>query len=193
MQDRSSTHASFLLRLKDGDDAVWREFFDRYGDLVRNFARRRGLQAADADDIVQEVSLAVRRVMPTFEYSRERGRFRGLLKTIALRAIWAQLRARRADVVKGEDALAEAEADPAIDGEWESEWRQYHMRTALERMRAEFPPADVQAFRAYGVEGKSVADTAAALAMSADQVYQAKSRVLKRLRALIAEQIADEG
>jgi DNA-directed RNA polymerase specialized sigma24 family protein len=49
------------------------------------------------------------------------------------------------------------------------------------------------AFRRYGVEGVSVAATAEELGLSVDQVYQAKSRIVRRLAELVAEQVAEEG
>ena len=44
-----STHASILIRISEGlDPTAWREFHDRYVDLIRGFARRYGLQPREA-------------------------------------------------------------------------------------------------------------------------------------------------
>ena len=72
-----STRASLLLAVRDaGDGRAWAAFAARYGGLVRAWCRRRGLQAADAEDVTQAVLAALYRAMPTFEYDAGRG-FRG--------------------------------------------------------------------------------------------------------------------
>lgn len=83
------THASLLARLTaDADPMVWGEFLDRYGELIQSFARRQNLQAADRDDVVQDVLVALTQNMPRFTYDQSRGKFRSYLKTITLRAIF---------------------------------------------------------------------------------------------------------
>ncbi len=196
MLPQVSTHASLLARLAQGGDSqAWNEFHDRYRELVWSFARRRGFQPADADDVVQEVLLAVNRGVSSFDYDPARGRFRGWLKTVALRAMWK--RQHREDAVTGaldaEAAFEVAARDGAIDSEWELEWRRYHLRLAVARASSEFNARDLRAFELVSGEGRSAAEAGTALGMSPDQVYQAKSRILKRLKSLIAEQIADEG
>ncbi len=50
------TRASLIVRLRDAADvAAWDEFVATYGPLVYRLALRQGLQAADADDVVQQV------------------------------------------------------------------------------------------------------------------------------------------
>lgn len=189
----STTHASLLLRLgQGGDSAAWQEFFDRYVDLLRGFARRRGLQATDADDVVQDVMLAIRKQIGEFRYDPGRGRFRGFLKTLALRAIWPRLYLDHAATAEG-SAVADIERDAAFDAEWEEEWRQYHLKTAMQRIRHEFNASDVRAFELYAGEGRDPESTGRSLGLSIDQVYQAKSRIVRRLKQLIAEQVAEEG
>lgn len=54
------TRASLIVRLRDAADvAAWDEFVAIYGPLVYRLALRQGLQAADADDVVQQVFAAV--------------------------------------------------------------------------------------------------------------------------------------
>ena len=60
--DALLTRASLIARLGDPEDrAAWQEFVELYGGLVYGFARKRGLQDADAADLTQEVFLAVAR------------------------------------------------------------------------------------------------------------------------------------
>ena len=65
MSAQLTTHTTLLARLAKGDDSsAWQEFNDRYGQLIRGFARRRGLQPADCDDVAQEVLLGLSKAMP---------------------------------------------------------------------------------------------------------------------------------
>lgn len=192
-----STHASLLARLKDGGaDDAWAEFDDRYRELLFLFARRRGMQAADADDVAQDVLAAVHRALPAFEYDATKGRFRSWLKTAALRSILNRRRPAADALARVEDdaaALAALEADPALEAAWEAEWRRYHVRVATAKTRMEFNAKDFAAFEATAVEGRPAAEVAAALGLSADSVYQAKSRILRRVREHVAAQAAEEG
>jgi RNA polymerase sigma-70 factor (ECF subfamily) len=196
--DARTTHASLIARLADrADEAAWREFGERYGSLIRGFALRRGLSGPEVDDIVQEVHAALLGSMPTFRYDPAKGRFRGYLKTIAVRAIQRRIfqkgRIRSLGEIDSGQVDPPAGDDAEQEREWEAEWRQYHMRRAMRTIEVEFSPLDRMAFRRYGVEGVSVAATAEELGLSVDQVYQAKSRIVRRLAELVAEQVAEEG
>ncbi len=191
-----TTHVSLLRRLSEGNDpAAWREFHDRYAELISGFARRRQLQPADCEDIVQEVLLALSRTMPGFRYDPGRGKFRSYLKTITLHAIFKR-RAREHGEVNLEhieQATRAAADEEEVEAAWEAEWRQYHLRQAMRVITAEFNDADQQAFQRYALEGRGAQETADALNLSVDQVYQAKSRILRRLSELVEQQVRDEG
>jgi RNA polymerase sigma-70 factor (ECF subfamily) len=192
-----STHVSLLAKLRNADDpSAYAEFDGRYRELAYLFARRTGLQAADADDVVQDVLAAVRSALRNFDYDPAKGRFRSWLKTAVLRAVHRRRRPAADALLRAADdeqALAALCSDPELERVWESEWRRYHLRTAAARARFEFNARDYAAFEAVTVEGRSPAEVAAALGISADAVYQAKSRLLKRIRELVAEQVAEEG
>ena len=182
---------SLLSRLQSsGDDDVWREFHDRYYALVRGFARRRGLQPIDADDVAQEVLMAVHHGIREFHYDPAKGRFRGFLKTLALRAIW---RREPMDGDHDEEGLDRLAADPEIEDMWESEWRQYHLRLAMSRIRFEFPAAEVRVFEMLTTENRPSKEVASESGLPIDRVYKVKSAILSRLRDVIASQVKEEG
>ena len=56
MTDSPATRQSLLVRLRDPRDGqAWGEFVAIYAPLIDRLARARGLQAADAADLSQEV------------------------------------------------------------------------------------------------------------------------------------------
>src|SRR5262249_54046786 len=56
MSDLPATRPSLLVRLRDSRDGqAWTQFVQVYGPVVYNFARKRGLQDADAADLTQDV------------------------------------------------------------------------------------------------------------------------------------------
>ncbi len=188
-----TTHQTLLERLSAGTDTkAWFEFHDRYGILIRATARRQGLQEADCDEVVQDVLTSLSRAMPEFKYDPSKGKFRAYLKTITLRSIIS--RSNRKKLVVANDFLIEqAISDSALDKVWESEWRQYHLRLAMTVVEREFNVTDRAAFDAYAIRGEKAETTARSLGISTDQVYQAKSRILKRLGTLIEDQVQVEG
>lgn len=191
-----TTHTTLLARLSEGvDPAAWREFHDRYGELIQGFAQRYGLQPADCDDVAQEVLLALSKSMNSFTYDPGKGKFRSYLKTLTLRTIFRILRQKRRHMALEHIDTAEknASADPEVEQLWDKEWRQYHVRQAMGRLESEFNERDRLAFSLYVVKNRPASETADELNMSVDQVYQAKSRILKRLGRMIAEQVKDEG
>lgn len=199
MHSHPSTHASLLARLAEGaDDVAWREFHDRYHRLIRGVARRNGLQPVDADDVTQEVLAAVHRGIAEFRYDPRKGRFRGFLKTIALRTIWRRRRRPLHPTLGGQsladpESLDELVADADQERIWEEEWRQHHVRLALATLAHETPPQQLRAFELLALDGQPTAAVAATTDLPADQLYRIKSRLLARLRELIATQIGEEG
>ena len=186
MTDALLTRASLLARLGDpGDRAAWRQFVELYGGLVYGFARRSGLQDADAADVTQEVFAAV--AAGRFEYDPRRGRFRGWLYTVARRQIARALDGRRSQPVGSGDSdvhrsLAEAPGrEAAADAVWEQEYQQQLFRLAAARVRDDFAPTTWQAFWRTAVLGESGAAVAEQLGLSVGAVYVARSRVLARL------------
>ncbi len=83
MGDSATTRPSLLLRIRDARDAAaWSQFVELYAPLVYGFARKHGLQDADAADLTQDVLRAVARSARSLEYDPRRGTFRGWPFTI---------------------------------------------------------------------------------------------------------------
>ena len=183
------TRPSLLCSLRDGEPAqsAWREFFERYAPAVYRVARRQGLDAHDADDIVQQVMLNISAHIGEFDYDRDRGRFRQWVKTIAANKVRDLFRHRGA--VRREVSLDEAQAcsDPGREVEplWEQEWKVQDMLYCLDQVAADIAPRRFEAFRLYVLEGVSADETAERLGMTRAHVYVTRAQVKKRIRELM--------
>src|SRR5262245_895752 len=76
-----TTSGSLLERLRQPDADSWARFVELYTPLLLRWTGQLGLQAADGDDLVQEVFGILVKKLPEFEYDPAR-RFRGWLRTV---------------------------------------------------------------------------------------------------------------
>src|SRR5438093_401506 len=177
-----TTSLSLLERLRwpEEQEANWRRFVQLYTPLLFHWARRLGLSAEDAADLVQEVLTLLVQKLPEFKYDPQRT-FRGWLRTVMLNKWRDHRRLRRVPLAIGHEELPEVEAAEATTFE-EAEYRQYVVKQALDLMQAEFQPATWRACWEYMIAGRSAEDVAKELGLTVNAVYLAKSRVLSRLR-----------
>ncbi|MEM7560342.1 MAG: sigma-70 family RNA polymerase sigma factor [Planctomycetota bacterium] len=190
MVNDSSTNLSLLARIRErpNDPANWDEFVERYGKMLKRWCRSWGLQNADAEDVTQNVMLALARQMQTFEY-RDGGRFRSWLKTIAYRA-WCQfLDSRRKTGVAGtsavDDILQSVEAREDFLAQLDLECERNMLEDAMQLVEQRVQPTTWEAFRRTALDRQSAAEAGASLKMSVMAVYRAKSRV----QAMIQEEV----
>lgn len=184
----STTSATLLARLKvSGDDAAWGEFARRYSRLIWWFGRSAGLETTDAEDLVQEVMGEFARQALTFEYQKEKGRFRGLLRTIAQRRAIDMIRRKRIPVAAA-GVLERLESPRAMEEEWERLESTGLVLRALENASKEVEPITYQVFQLHVLEEWPVRRVAEFLGVSEASVYAAKSRVLARVRRIIEQE-----
>src|SRR5438552_4110060 len=69
------TSSSLLARVRAQDRAAWNRLVDLYGPLVYRWCRQLGLLSEDAEDVGQEVFVAVYRKVIDFRVQREGGSF----------------------------------------------------------------------------------------------------------------------
>jgi RNA polymerase sigma factor (sigma-70 family) len=196
MHETPKTRASLLLRLRDArDEAAWSEFMAIYAPFVKRLARGRGLQDADADDLVQDVFRAVARAILRRAYDPDRGSFRGWLFRIARNLVVNFLvRQERHPRGSGDSRimdLLEAVPSPAESAVFEAEYQRQVLYWAANEVRAEFSRLTWKAFWEAGVEGRSAGAVARALGTTVGTIYHSKSRVMARLREKIEEIDAD--
>ncbi len=182
-----ATRASLLLRLRDAQNAdAWEQFVAIYTPLIYWFCCRQGLQEADAADVSQEAMRAVVRAMETFKYDPHRGKFRNWLLTVVRSKMNTLLASRRRQPVpSGQStiaALADQQAAPREESDWDTEYHRCVFHWAAERIRPSFKEMTWQAFWRTTIEQQDGQTVAGDLKMSIGAVYVAKSRILARLR-----------
>src|SRR4051794_3308867 len=178
-----STPASLLDRLRSPADAdAWVRFVRLYTPFLYQWARRRGLPAADTADLVQEVFAQLLKALPAFTYDPNRS-FRAWLAVVVGNK-WRELNRKRRPLTVPAAELADR---PGADDDFDDqEYRTHIAGRALRLVRDEFAPAAWQAFWGVVVDGRPAAAVAAELGLSANAVYLARGRVLRRLRAELA-------
>ncbi|MEO0478302.1 MAG: sigma-70 family RNA polymerase sigma factor [Planctomycetota bacterium] len=191
-----STHPSLLERIRDLDDQVaWREFDERYRDLILRYAQRRGLQPMDAEDIRQLAVMAIARSIGRFTYRPTVGRFRDYLRVIVRNLVHHHFADQgRTQERSMSDVLDQVDLNapnPDHDEAWEEEWRLHHYRLAMSVVRQSLTEKSLSIFEAL-LEGQTVEEISRRFETTPDVIYKVKQRVRERLAAQVASQIRDE-
>lgn len=177
------TRLSLVARLKDAGDAeAWERFSTEYEPFLMTLFRSRGLQEADARDVVQQVLIAVASRVGDWKPDGQPASFRRWLTTIArhaaIRCLMQQSRRPQLDATTILEALpVGSDSEAAV-----REYRQQALAWALEQIRDEFRPATWSAFWRTAVLGQGVDETCRELGLSAGALYMARSRIMARLR-----------
>jgi RNA polymerase sigma-70 factor (ECF subfamily) len=175
------------------NQTIWQQYVDRYRPVLIAHARRVGVSAADAEDVAQESLAAFCQAYRAGKYEREKGRLRDWFFGIARNQLrnWCRRRGEREIRVVGpgeESAILRG-----IPGEdmwaqaWEQEWRDAVLRQCLEEVRGEVDAKTFSAFELFASQGLPAQQVAERLGMSANAVFIAKHRVLRRIRELLPE------
>jgi len=188
------TSSELLAGLRDSaNQTVWSDYVDRYRPMIVRAVRRSGLTEADAEDVAQSSLLDFSRAYLAGEYDRERGRLRDWLFGIVRNRVRNARRAGGRDpVVEG---AGDGAAEPIPEGDhpaapdqferiWEEEWRAAVLRQCSAIVRGEVQPTTYAAFQGVVVHGRPVPEVAEELGIDREVVYDAKRRILRRLREL---------
>jgi RNA polymerase sigma-70 factor (ECF subfamily) len=184
----SDTPRSLLDRVRQGNDSpqAWERFEQMYAALIRRWLRPYLLQPADGGDIVQDVMLVVVQKLPEFRPTGHPGGFRCWLRRVLKHRLQTHWRKNIGGPVAGvgADEFLAALTDPNSDlaRRWDEEHDRHLVGVLLEAIRPEFQPATWQAFWQTAILGQPPAAVAAALGLSANAVFIARSRVIARLR-----------
>lgn len=192
------TRESLLVQVKDPENRVaWDQFVSVYRPVIVRIARTRGVQEADAQDLAQQVLLAVASTIARWEKQNESTRFRHWLRRVTRNAIVNAISRRGPDQAKGGSSLQELLAEqPDVDVETESlidwEYRRELFLRAADLVRRDVQPDTWQAFKRTVVDGLNNRAAATELGKSVGTIYTARCRIMQRLRAVIAEMEANQ-
>lgn len=186
------TNTYLLDGLRDpGNAAVWQEYVDRYRPLIMRYGVRLGLNSPDAEDVAQQTLVTFCTSFQQGKYDREKGRLRHWLFGIARNQIanWSRKkRAREVQIPDGSDRtgfFAGIRDEDALERLWEQEWRDTVMQQCLAEIRREVEPHTFEAFELFAAKGLPAEQVAEKLGMTANAVFSAKRRILRRVRELL--------
>ncbi|MCB9850376.1 MAG: sigma-70 family RNA polymerase sigma factor [Phycisphaerales bacterium] len=192
--DTTQTHLLWAVR-ESGNQEAWCVFFRIYAPMLRQFAKRLGLNEVESDDATQEVLIVVQNALRDGSYDPTRGKFRGWLYGVARNRALSAHRARKRrtrvqsaggdtdmDLLSGipdhrEDALREV---------WEQEWRFALLEEAMRNLQPVLGNKAFRAFELYALQNLPVAEVAAELGIAPASVYTYKNRVLGAIKKWIA-------
>lgn len=186
------TRLSLIHRLPNHADVdAWDEFVSLYGPIVHRVALSKGFQAADADNVVQDVLMAVAQSIDQWLQREPRKSFRGWLLTIARNEAvnFLTRRATRPLGANGKDAEVAIinVIDPhELSSEFDVEYERSIFQWAAARVQPTVTEHNWQAFWLTTVEGRSVEDVAATLGMRPANIYIARSRIMSSIKKLVA-------
>jgi len=180
----ASMTASWLQRAGKGDPNAWTRLESTYRALVCWWCGKSGIPSQDIDDVTQDVFAAIAKALASFEHKS----FRGFLWTITRNKIQDYWRKRKKQpTAQGGTTIQKILANV----EAESSRRLGSVDTATKILfdevvalvQREFTNSQWNAFWQVTVEGKEPADVARELGITRNQVYLAKSRILRRIRS----------
>ena len=188
MTDFPQTRSSLIAQVQSPEDReAWDQFVLIYRPVIYRMARRRGMQDADAQDLVQTVFMRLAASIQRWEKTDPETKFRHWLRRVARNAIVSAFSRQPKDAAAGGSEMLNLLAEqPEIAKDVEQELATEAMREQYLRAAA-VVKTDVdgdtwRAFELTVVRGQSCDEAAALLGKSVGAVYAARSRVMRRLR-----------
>jgi RNA polymerase sigma-70 factor (ECF subfamily) len=189
----TATSLSLLGRLKSQDREGWQRFVELYAPVIYRWCRQAGIASDEANDIAQEVFAAVMERIDAFRHQRPGDTFRGWLWTIARNKICGHFRARQGEPrARGGTAaqlqLAQVpELPESLPDEDQAETEGLLSQRAFLLVQSQFEDRTWRAFWRTTVDQQPVDQVANEIGISAASVYQARHRVMKRIREEFGE------
>lgn len=198
MANMPDTRDSLIVQVQDpANREAWEQFTAIYRPVIFRLARTRGMQDADADDLAQQVLLAVARAIPDWQSNKQQSRFRHWLHRITKNAILNALTRGPKDPAVGGSGfmnLIHGVAKPDnIELQLELEYRRQVYRQAAEIVRDAVQEQTWRIFMMTIIEGQSTESVARQMSTTIGNVHAIRSRVMRRLQIAVKDiQEADQ-
>ena len=184
------TTSTTLLRDigSSADNARWGEFVERYQGMMAAYLKA-NFPSLEAEDIVQETLMTLSGILPNYQYDPEaKGYFHnyltGILRNKARRECEKRARDKAyRDVV----AAFAAESDAAHDARI-ADWQKSVYEIAMRELLSDdsIHQRSKQIFLRLSVDGMSPTEVASAYGVERNAVDKIKSRMIARLREIVA-------
>lgn len=179
-----------LKGMREGNADQWDRFALLFTPLVYEWCRRAGVGQHDAADVTQEVFRSVSTQIDGFRRDREGDSFHGWLWGITRYKILDHFRAaaKRPTATGGSSAQIQwNDLADEVPESWDEQQSSRDARAlyeqALQLLQSEFEEPTWQAFLEVAVNNRKPTDVAEDLGMTVGAVYNAKYKVLRRLRS----------
>lgn len=185
------TTSTILSGLRDDENqAAWRRLDERFRRPVVAFAQRLGLSQADAEDVGQETLVEFASAYRKGHFDPAKGRLSRWLFGIAFRQTLNARRSRKRDRARGETPdqptafWANVVDEQSASICWDEEWERALLQRCLAQVEREVEAVTLQAFQLVVCQAWEPSKAARHLKVPIKSVYNAKHRVLKRIREL---------
>ena len=191
------TTSTTLLRDigSSADNARWGEFVERYHGMMVAYLKA-NFPSLEAEDIVQETLMALSGILPNYQYDPEaKGYFHNYLTGILRNKARRECEKRARDKASREAVVSfSAESDSAHDARI-AEWQKSVYEIAMRELLSDesIHQRSKQIFLRLAVDGMSPTEVASAYGVERNAVDKIKSRMISRLREIVASLEGSDG
>ena len=184
------TTSTTLLRDigSSADNARWGEFVERYQGMMAAYLKA-NFPSLEAEDIVQETLMTLSGILPNYQYDPEaKGYFHNYLTGILRNKARRECEKRARDKAYRDAVAAFAsESDAAHDARI-ADWQESVYEIAMRELLSDdsIHQRSKQIFLRLSVDGMSPTEVASAYGVERNAVDKIKSRMIARLREIVA-------
>ena len=185
------TTSTTLLRDigSSADNARWGEFVERYQGMMAAYLKA-NFPSLEAEDIVQETLMTLSGILPNYQYDPEaKGYFHNYLTGILRNKARSECEKRARDKASRDAAAAAfaVESDAAHDARI-ADWQKSVYEIAMRELLSDdsIHQRSKQIFLRLSVDGMSPTEVASAYGVERNAVDKIKSRMIARLREIVA-------
>jgi RNA polymerase sigma-70 factor (ECF subfamily) len=184
------TTSTILHGLRDFENRdAWERFASRFRAPILRLALDQGLTRTDAEDVAQETLIGFAKAFREGRYDAQKGRLSRWLFGIAYRQVMHARASREhrgaLEPQRAESATwSEVADEDAAARTWDLEWERTILAQCMHQVRSEVQPVTFRAFELTAIDQRDAEAAALELGVPVKVVYNAKHRILKRVREL---------